>query len=217
MSRENKVRVSGKLMMAPVTDHETSNGWMWRTEIATVRTSGVADMLQVIIPEWVMEAAGVDFDKLPRVEITGEIRRHRLQELRPDGQARWVPAVYAQQIKPADDGAPDVDQVELLCEINKALGQRATPLGKRITEMRVTMLRAYGHWDSVIVISWAGLADRLKKLPVGTKLHIKGRLQSRGYIKVQEDGTRRAMMTYEVSAYYAEVVKSRGGGTSDCM
>lgn len=215
MSRENRITVTGRLMRAPVIDHETSNGCIWQTNIATVRTSGYTDMLQLMIPDWVMEKSGIELDKLPRVKIAGEIRRHKLHELRADGQARWVPAIYAQKIEIAEVGTPDEDQVELLCEINKPMGLWETPLGRRITEMRVTMQRAFGHWDSVIVISWGGLADRLKDLPLGTKLHVKGRLQSRGYIKVLDDGTRRPMVTYEVSAYFAEAIKAadaRGEG-----
>lgn len=212
MSRENAITVTGRLMRAPVEDHETSGGWIWWTEIATARLSGVVDMLQVMIPERVMDDAEIDLGMLPRVKIMGEIRRHMLKELRADGQPRWVPAVYAQRIELAAEGDADKDEVEMWCEVDKHIGHRETPLGRLLTEMRVTMRRMYGHWDSVIVITWGGLARRLRGLKPGARLHVRGRLQSRGYLKEQADGTMRAMVTYEVSAYYVEEIK----GGKDC-
>ena len=211
MSRENRVRVTGRLTRPPVADHETSGGWIWATEIAVARSSGAVDMLHVMVPEAMMDAAGVELDKLPRVTIEGEIRRHRLQEIRQDGGARWVPAVYVRKISPAGD-TPDENAVELWGEIRETPEYRVTPFGRHITGVKLMFRRAFDHWDSVVVLCWGEAAERTKALPVGTGMHIKGRMQSRGYTKLLEDGTYRAMVTYEVSAHDVEVTHHAYGG-----
>ena len=80
---------------------------------------------------------------------------------------------------------------------------RSTPLGREICDLMLAVNRRYGRSDYLPCICWGALARRVALWPVGQRLQLSGRLQSRDYRKLTEQGleTRTA---YEVSAMEIE-------------
>lgn len=62
--------------------------------------------------------------------------------------------------------------------------------------------RRYGRADYLPVIAWGQLAVRAARLQVGDPLSLEGRVQSRAYRKVLEDGSIQDRVAYEVSAMH---------------
>ena len=60
--------------------------------------------------------------------------------------------------------------------------------------------RSYGKSDYIPCIAWGRLADYIvANVAIGDKIRAIGRLQSREYKKVWEDGTTEMLTAYEVS------------------
>ena len=59
--------------------------------------------------------------------------------------------------------------------------------------------RRYGRADYLPVIAWGQLAVRTSQLQVGDSIALEGRIQSRTYHKVIDDGSVQDRTAYEVS------------------
>ena len=65
-----------------------------------------------------------------------------------------------------------------------------------------TEAEAVRRADYLPVIAWGQLAVQAARLQVGDTLSLEGRVQSRTYRKVLEDGTAQERVAYEVSAMH---------------
>lgn len=80
---------------------------------------------------------------------------------------------------------------------------RTTPKGRRITEIiaRVDSVFMEGDHSFIPVICWQECAEKAAEYQEGEEIVLRGRLQSREYIKCIENG-REIRTTYEVSASF---------------
>ena len=85
-------------------------------------------------------------------------------------------------------------------------GEGLTPLGRDICDLMLAVNRRYGRADYLPCIAWGTLARRCGALEVGDGVRIAGRLQSRGYTKV-ENGVSYEKTAYEVSVMQLEAVE----------
>ena len=75
---------------------------------------------------------------------------------------------------------------------------RRTPLGRQICDLMLAVPRRYGRADYLPVIAWGQLAIQASALEVGDALSLEGRVQSRTYRKVTDQGAEERV-AYEVS------------------
>ena len=108
--------------------------------------------------------------------------------------------VYAQEIAPGA-GEP-CNRILLSGALCKPPIFRRTPLGRSICDLMLAVSRRYGRADYLPVIAWGQLAVQTSRLQVGDALSLEGRVQSRAYRKVLEDGTIQERVAYEVSAMH---------------
>lgn len=98
---------------------------------------------------------------------------------------------------PAMPASTEFSEVEMDCYIVHKKALRTTPKGKVI----IDVILAYNDDDKSYypqAIAWGRHAHIINALPVGTKVHIKGRYQSRQYHKSSDpDGMDRT--AYEIS------------------
>lgn len=87
-----------------------------------------------------------------------------------------------------------------VCEIEKA-----NP-GEH-TDLLIAVNRSYGKSDYIPCVVWGRNAVYTSGLPVGTHLKLTGRIQSRGYVKMYEDGTEEQRTSYEVSVSKINVLE----------
>ena len=101
----------------------------------------------------------------------------------------------------------NINEINLIGYICKPVRYRETPLGRQVADVFIAVNRSYGKSDYIPCICWGRNARYASELEVGQKLHLKGRIQSREYMKHLEDGEEETRVAYEVSASYVKEVE----------
>ena len=154
------------------------------------RLSGAADTLDLTLraPALAALSPGVP------LEIEGELRSFNS---RRGDWPRLVISVFVRSLHPTHE--EDENLVEMRGTLCKAPKARHTPLGRDICDLLLAVNRSYGRSDYLPCICW-GLAAREAALwEVGTRIALRGRVQSRRYLKQTEHGTEQRT-AFEVSA-----------------
>ena len=115
---------------------------------------------------------------------------------RSEQGSRLVLSVHAHVLLPGC--GESCNHIRLAGRLCKPPVLRRTPLGRSICDLMLAVPRRYGRTDYLPVISWGRLASEAAVLSVGDDLRLDGRIQSRGYTKVTEDGPQERT-AYEVS------------------
>lgn len=79
-------------------------------------------------------------------------------------------------------------------------------MGREITDLLLAVNRSYGKADYLPCIVWGGLARQAARWEAGDRVRLRGRLQSRNYIKVQNQEAVEKV-AFEVSVMAVERVK----------
>lgn len=190
---QNDVLLEGCPLAAPAWSHENHGAQFYRFPLQVPRLSGTPDILPVLVPETLV----------PQVETGAELRvRGQLRSFnnRSGVGNRLVLTVYAQAMEPGS-GEP-CNRILLSGALCKPPIFRRTPLGRSICDLMLAVSRRYGRADYLPVIAWGQLAVQAARLQVGDTLSLEGRVQSRTYRKVLEDGTAQERVAYEVSAMH---------------
>lgn len=151
------------------------------------RYSGVLDMFRCVIPHEL--TAYVEQGK--EIEIYGEVRTRKYYE---DGKKRVMVYVLVKEVYSARPEAIATNSVLLDGFIAKPPIVRDTPSGKRICDVILAVNHSSGKSSYIPCILWGGSADIVGKKKIGDTLIVRGRLQSREYMK---DGDLK--VAYEVS------------------
>lgn len=176
--------------------HKSSGESFFETKIECRRDSGTLDILPVVMSEVLCRELKVN----DYVEVIGEVRTYNNQE---GDRRRCILVVFALSVQPAEiKEYGDMNQVELHGFLCKKPVYRTTLLGREITDCLVAVNRAYGHSDYIPCITWGRNARRTAYFNIADEVHIKGRLQSRNYRKVYEDGREEIRTAYELSVSY---------------
>ena len=189
----NEVLLEGTALEAPVLSHENHGTRFYRFPLEVPRLSGTPDILPVLLPEPLLPAA----EGGGPLHIRGQLRSFNN---RSGVGNRLVLTVYAQAIQPGT-GEP-CNRILLSGALCKPPVFRRTPLGRSICDLMLAVSRRYGRADYLPVIAWGQLAVQASHLQVGDALGLEGRVQSRSYRKVLEDGTVQERVAYEVSAMH---------------
>ncbi len=193
----NTVLLRGELMELPVFSHENHGRRFDRFPLEVRRLSGVRDRVNVLVEHGLLE--DLDPTDGDMVEVEGQVRSYNNRS----GQGRrLVITVYAVRLE-ITQGEPD-NQVYLRGRICREPVYRRTPLGREICDVMLAVERKYGRWDYIPCILWGSLARMAADCPKGTRLWLRGRIQSRNYLKRLETGSEERT-AYEISAITADV------------
>lgn len=192
---ENNVTLRGTVSSAPQFSHENHGKRFFRFYLEVPRLSQTVDILPVIAQSHLLEA--LDPSEASCLTVTGQIRSHNL---RLDGKRRLLIFVFASAIAAAEQ-EPD-NQVTLEGVLCRDPVYRRTPLGREICDVMLAVPRAFQRSDYIPCILWGRTAQEISHCRTGDKLHILGRLQSRAYTKITEDGSFQKT-AYEISALSA--------------
>lgn len=195
----NRIILRGSLAGLPEFSHENHGRKFYRFYLEVPRLSGVIDRLSVVTDDRVLNA--LDLDGGSMLTVTGQVRSHNL---RKDGARRLMIFVYAQSII-AEEGDP-INEVILEGPVCKEPVYRRTPLGREICDVMLAVPRAFRRADYLPCILWGRTAQEISACQVRDKIRICGRLQSRIYTKLTEDGPLERT-AYEISALTAELVE----------
>lgn len=195
---ENTVLLRGELQELPRFSHENHRKQFFRFTLAVARLSGTVDLLPVIAEARTLEAMDLSGGAMLRVE--GQIRSHNLRE---GGARRLLIFVFATSIR-AEDGEP-INDVTLCGPLCRVPTYRRTPLGREICDAMLAVPRAFHRADYLPCILWGRVAGQVALCRTGDRIHIQGRLQSRVYTKLTDEGPQERT-AYEISALSAEIM-----------
>ena len=198
----NTITLRGSLQELPQFSHENHGRRYWRFILEVPRLSGAVDRLPVIAEEGlVME---LDPCAGAMLTVTGQIRSHNQ---RSEGVRHLMIFVFATTVL-AEDGDP-LNDVILEGPLCKEPTFRRTPLGREICDAMLAVPRAFRRADYLPCILWGRTAQEISVCHVRDRIRIYGRLQSRIYTKITDDGPVERT-AYEVSALTAEILEANG-------
>lgn len=197
----NCVTLRGELAGLPEFSHENHGRRFFRFLLEVPRLSGTVDRLPVIAEETLISS--IDPSGGGMLTVTGQIRSHNC---RSDGARRLLIFVFASSIF-AEDGEP-INDVILEGPLCKEPTYRRTPLGREICDVMLAVPRAFRRADYLPCILWGRTAQEVSACHTRECIRITGRLQSRIYTKLTEDGPQERT-AYEISALNAQILEEQ--------
>lgn len=193
----NTVTLRGTLHELPRFSHENHGKSFFRFLLEVPRLSGAVDILPVIAEESVL--SGIDPSGGGMITVVGQIRSHNS---RIDGIRRLLIFVYAGAVI-AEDGEP-INDVTICGPLCKEPVYRRTPLGREICDVMLAIPRAFHRADYLPCILWGRMAQEVSACHIRDEVTVCGRLQSRVYTKLTENGPEERT-AYEISALTAHI------------
>ena len=193
----NQNTLRGSLASLPQFSHENHGRRFFRFFLEVPRLSGAVDTLPVIAEERLL--LGTDLSDGEMLTIAGQIRSHNV---RSDGKRHLLIFVFANAIL-CEDGEP-INDVILEGPICREPTYRRTPLGREICDVMLAIPRAFRRADYLPCILWGRTAMEVSRCHTREVLQIHGRLQSRVYTKLTEDGSEERT-AYEISGLSAQI------------
>jgi len=132
--------------------------------------------------------------------VTGQVRSHNR---RTECARHLLIFVFATGII-AEDGDP-INDVIIEGPLCREPTYRRTPLGREICDAMVAVPRAFHRADYLPCILWGRVAKEISSCKTSDRIRIIGRLQSRTYTKLTEDGAIQRV-AYEISALTADIL-----------
>ena len=194
--RVNQITLRGNLHSAPQFSHENHGRRFFRFSLEVPRLSGTVDVLPIVAEESLLMET--DLSEGTMLTVAGQIRSHNV---RTDGKRHLMIFVFATAIL-CENGEP-INDVILEGPICREPTYRRTPLGREICDVMLAVPRAFRRADYLPCILWGRTALEAAQCHTRDILQIRGRLQSRIYTKVTEEGSTERT-AYEISALTAE-------------
>lgn len=198
----NIVNITGYISETASFSHEYLKEKFYIFEIDIPRKSGLSDSIKVIISERISDIAKLEKNQC--VKILGQFRSHNCIV---DGKSHLILTVFVKELELTDDKELIYNNtINLSGYICKNVIYRKTPLGREIADILLAVNRAFKKSDYIPCIAWGRNAKYASKLSVGSKIDIEGRLQSRIYTKLTENGSE-DRIAYEVSVITVDEVE----------
>ncbi|MBQ3551733.1 MAG: single-stranded DNA-binding protein [Clostridia bacterium] len=190
---DNIAAMTGKVIELPTFSHKLYDDEFFKLKIAVRRLSGAMDEIPVMIAAGNIPSGGVSLDDI--ISVSGQLRSYNKPV---EGVNRLIITVFARSMLVCGEDADCENEVSLVGHICKPVIYRKTPLMREICDILLAVNRAYGKSDYLPCIAWGKNARFAQELSVGDTVEIYGRLQSRNYVKLTEDGSMERT-AYEVS------------------
>ena len=195
---QNNIVIRGSLLELPQFSHENHGRRFYRFILEVPRLSGAVDLLPVIVREETLFR--IDPSAGEMLTVTGQIRSHNLRQ---DGLRHLLIFVFATDIIVEDGEA--INDAHIQGTLCRTPTYRKTPLGREICDVMLAVPRAFHRADYLPCILWGRTAQEISMCQVRDRIEIHGRLQSRIYTKLTEDGAIERT-AYELSALSAEIL-----------
>ena len=203
----NYAKLCGVMAAKPVYSHSSRGQQFYTFPLEVLRLSGNCDTLNIIArPE---QLAAVEAAERERICVIGQLRTFNN---RHGEGAKLVITVFAREIYLTDED--DCNLVQLTGTLCKAPNLRCTPMGRDICDLMLAVNRHYGRSDYLPCICWGVKAREAEAWGVGTQLRLEGRIQSRRYIKLSDEGAVEKT-AFEVSVTDAEELAEECTVTAD--
>ena len=194
----NQITLRGTLLSLPHYSHENHGRRFCRFTLEVPRLSGTVDLLPVVAEESLIQS--IDPTGGEMLTVVGQIRSHNV---RTNGIRHLLIFVFASSVV-AEDGEP-INECVIEGPLCKEPTYRRTPLGREICDVMLAIPRAFRRADYLPCILWGRVAQEASQCHTRECIRIYGRLQSRNYTKITEDGSIERT-AYEVSALRADIL-----------
>jgi len=187
----NVVELCGTTVERPRLSHVGGGENYFVFPLEVERLSGYVDRINIVAREALLES--LEIDGSSRINVIGELRSYNNKK---GGGSRLVITVLAREMFFSD--GEDKNFVALSGVICRPPNLRKTPMGRQISDIMLAVNRRYGRSDYLPCIAWGRLAESAAALAVGDNLSFEGRIQSRKYMK-SENETVTERTAFEVS------------------
>lgn len=194
----NRIVAVGRLEGPLSLSHEVMNEPFFTGTLLVKRLSGALDKLPLTIPGKLM--AGGRLDDGRQFLVQGQVRSYNKVI---DGAGRLMVTLFAQSLTETQEN-DTLNKVALSGALCRPPVYRSTPFGREICDMMLAVNRAFGKSDYVPCIAWGRNAQYAARFKISDRVRVTGRLQSREYQKLLENGEYMVRMAYEVSAFTLE-------------
>ena len=195
---ENRIVLRGSLVALPEFSHENHGRRFFRFTLEVPRLSGAVDLLPVVAEESLLNA--MDLSGGEMITVTGQVRTHNI---RTESARHLLIFVFASSLV-CEDGEP-LNECVVCGALCREPTYRRTPLGREICDAMLAVPRAFRRSDYLPCILWGRTAVEVAACHVRDEVKISGRLQSRVYTKMTDNGPEERT-AYEISALTAEVL-----------
>ena len=194
----NRMVAAGRLESAPMLSHEVMHEPFYAGTLLVKRLSGAVDKIPVTIPGKLLPPEGDPAGKL--MLFQGQVRSYNKVV---DGAGRLMVTLFVQSMCETSENET-LNKVSLTGALCKPPIYRSTPFGREICDLMLAVNRAFGKSDYIPCIAWGRNAQYASRFQVGDRVRIGGRLQSREYQKLMENGEYMVRNAFEVSAFTLE-------------
>ncbi len=189
----NKVFLNGEVVSKPIFSHEVYGEGFYELNLAVQRLSDHSDIIPITVSERLLGNGEFDIGK--KVSIKGQFRSYNKMV---DGKSKLILTVFVREAGEIDENMnPNI--IELNGYICKEPIYRTTPFNREICDLLLAVNRAYNKSDYLPCIAWGRNARYIKNSPIGQKVFISGRIQSREYQKRINDNEVLTKTAYEIS------------------
>ena len=128
----------------------------------------------------------IQFNVGDKISVVGSFRSRTVTDETGSHCNLYVQASSVEIMPQISD---DINSIELEGFLCKKPLLRKTLKGKTICDLLIATHRKNGKSDYLPLIAWRDIAEDISKFDVGAKLNLKGRIQSRTYLKNGEEKT----------------------------
>lgn len=189
----NKLQLTGTITQEPVYSHEVFGEGFYETMITVPRLSDQTDTIPLTISDRLISQNGIEVGD--KVSIVGQFRSYN----KLDGEkSRLLLTAFVRDVVDESE-IENPNQIDICGYICKQPVYRTTPFKREICDVLLAVNRAYNKSDYIPCILWGRNARFVQTLPIGSKISVSGRIQSRKYVKNFGDDKVEERVAYEVS------------------
>ena len=201
--KNNQAVIAGEIISDFEFNHEVFGEGFYFVKLKVSRLSHSSDIIPLLVSERLIDVKQSHIGQF--LEARGQFRYHNKQE---SDKNRVVLFLFAKEIEMIDSAENrNPNEIFLDGYICKEPVYRTTPLGREIADVLLAVNRAYGKSDYIPCICWGRNARYAGNLTVGSRIQLRGRIQSREYQKRIGEGKVVDKIAYEVSASQMEYIE----------
>lgn len=201
--KNNQAVIAGEIISDFEFNHEVFGEGFYFVKLKVSRLSHSSDIIPLLVSERLIDVKQSHIGQF--LEARGQFRSHDKQE---SDKNRVVLFLFAKEIEMIDSAENrNPNEIFLDGYICKEPVYRTTPLGREIADVLLAVNRAYGKSDYIPCICWGRNARYAGNLTVGSRIQLRGRIQSREYQKRIGEGKVVDKIAYEVSASQMEYIE----------
>ena len=201
--KNNQAVVAGEIISEFEFSHEVFGEGFFQVKLKVNRLSHSSDIIPLMVSERLINTKQSYVGKY--MEARGQFRSYNKHE---NNRNHLVLSVFVRELELLDTLEGKRPNVLFLDGyICKDSVYRKTPLGREIADVLLAVNRPYSKSDYIPCICWGRNARYACRLPVGSRIQIWGRIQSREYQKKIDDDMAVSRIAYEVSINKMEYIE----------